>query len=170
MLIFRKPIEGVERPQMPADVVIVGLGALGCVSADLLVRAGVGHVRLVDRDVVELANLQRQTLYSESDVERPKAEAAAERLRRVNSTVHIDAVPRDVHSGTVSDILAGARLIIDGTDNFETRFLLNEAALDLRIPFIYGGAIATYDSYIGVPFICSSMAAPTAACCGSISG
>jgi molybdopterin-synthase adenylyltransferase len=127
-----------------AHVVIVGLGALGCVSADLLVRAGVGHVRLVDRDVVELVNLQRQTLYSESDVEKPKAEAAAERLRRVNSSVHIDAVPRDVHSGTVSDILADVTLVVDGTDNFETRFLLNEAALDLRLPFVYGGAIATY--------------------------
>jgi adenylyltransferase/sulfurtransferase len=89
-------------------------------------------------------NLQRQTLYSESDVEKPKSEAAAERLRRVNSTVRIDAVPRDVHSGTVSDILAGARLVVDGTDNFETRFLLNEATLDRGIPFIYGGAIATY--------------------------
>jgi adenylyltransferase/sulfurtransferase len=133
-----------------ADVVIIGLGALGSVSADLLVRAGVGHVRLVDRDVVELVNLQRQTLYSESDVERPKAEAAAERLRRVNSTVHIDAVSRDVHSGTVSDILAGARLLVDGTDNFETRFLLNEAALDRGIPFIYGGAIATYGMVLAI--------------------
>ena len=140
-----------------AHAVIVGLGALGCVSADLLVRAGIGHVRLVDRDVVELVNLQRQTLYSESDVERPKAEAAAERLRRVNSTVQIEAVPRDVHSGTVSGILAGADLVLDGTDNFETRFLLNEATLDLGLPFVYGGAIATY----GMVF---SIRSPDTAC------
>jgi adenylyltransferase/sulfurtransferase len=133
-----------------ADVVIIGLGALGCVSADLLVRAGVGRVRLVDRDVVEMVNLQRQTLYSESDVDRPKAEAAAERLRRVNSSIRIDAVPRDVHSGTVTDIVEGASLIVDGTDNFETRFLLNEAALDRGMPFIYGGAIATYGMVLAI--------------------
>jgi len=133
-----------------ADVVIIGLGALGCVSADLLVRAGVGRVRLVDRDVVEMVNLQRQTLYSESDVDRPKAEAAAERLRRVNSSIRIDAVPRDVHSGTVTDIVEGASLLVDGTDNFETRFLLNEAALDRGMPFIYGGAIATYGMVLAI--------------------
>jgi molybdopterin-synthase adenylyltransferase len=133
-----------------ADVVIIGLGALGCVSADLLVRAGVGRVRLVDRDVVEMVNLQRQTLYSELDVDRPKAEAAAERLRRVNSSIRIDAVPRDVHSGTVTDIVEGASLIVDGTDNFETRFLLNEAALDRGMPFIYGGAIATYGMVLAI--------------------
>jgi adenylyltransferase/sulfurtransferase len=133
-----------------ADVVIIGLGALGCVSADLLVRAGVGRVRLVDRDVVEMVNLQRQTLYSESDVDRPKAEAAAERLRRVNSSIRIDAVPRDVHSGTVIAIVEGANLIVDGTDNFETRFLLNEAALDRGMPFIYGGAIATYGMVLAI--------------------
>ena len=133
-----------------ADVVIIGLGALGSVSADLLVRAGVGHVRLVDRDVVELVNLQRQTLYSESDVDRPKAEAAAERLRRVNSSIRIDAVPRDVHSGTVTDIVEGASLVVDGTDNFETRYLLNEAALDRGMPFIYGGAIATYGMVLAI--------------------
>ena len=124
--------------------VIVGLGALGSLSADLLVRAGVGHVRLVDRDVVELVNLQRQTLFSESDVERPKAEAAAERLRRVNSSIAIEAVPKDVHSASVDSILEEADVVVDGTDNLETRFLLNEAAIDRGIGFVYGGAIATY--------------------------
>lgn len=123
---------------------VVGLGALGSVSADLLVRAGVGRVRLVDRDVVELVNLQRQTLYSEADVDRPKADAAAERLRRVNSTVRIEAVPRDVHSATANEVLDGADIVLDGTDNLETRFLLNESAIDLEIPFVYAGAIATY--------------------------
>ncbi len=137
--------------------VVVGLGALGSVSADLLVRAGVGHVRLVDRDVVELVNLQRQTLYSESDLERPKAEAAAERLRNVNSTVEIEAVPRDVHSASVETILTGSNVVLDGTDNLETRFLLNEAAIDLGVPFVYGGAIATY----GMVF---AMRVPDTAC------
>jgi adenylyltransferase/sulfurtransferase len=140
-----------------AHAVVVGLGALGSVSSDLLVRAGIGHIRLVDRDVVELVNLQRQTLYSEMDLERPKAEAAAERLRAVNSNVRIEAVPRDVHSGTVQDIFARADIVVDGTDNLETRFLLNEAAMDRGIPFVYGGAIATY----GMVF---AMRSPDTAC------
>src|SRR5207249_2880719 len=101
-------------------------------------------MHLVDRDVVEVVNLQRQTLYSEADVDKPKAEAAAERLRQVNSDVQIEGVPRDVHSATAKDILQDADLVVDGTDNLETRFLLNEAATDLVIPFVYGGAIATY--------------------------
>jgi len=133
-----------QRALREANVVVVGLGALGSVSSDLLVRAGVGRMRLVDRDVVEVVNLQRQTLYSEADVDKPKAEAAAERLRQVNSDVQIEGVPRDVHSATAKDILQDADLVVDGTDNLETRFLLNEAATDLVIPFVYGGAIATY--------------------------
>jgi len=133
-----------QRSLRESKAVVVGLGALGSISSDLLVRAGVGNVRLVDRDVVEFVNLQRQTLYSEADVDKPKAEAAAERLRRVNSEVRIEAVPRDVHSATAKDILKDATLVLDGTDNLETRFLLNEAALDLGIPFVYAGAIATY--------------------------
>jgi len=127
-----------------AHVAVIGVGALGCVSADLLARAGVGHLRLVDRDVVEVVNLQRQTLYSEADVDRPKAEAAAERLRAVNSTIRIEAVPKDVHAATVAGVVDGVDLIVDGADNLETRFLLNEAALDARLAFVYGGAVGTY--------------------------
>ncbi len=129
---------------------VVGLGALGSISADLLARAGVGHLRLVDRDVVELANLQRQSLYAEADVDRPKADAAADRLRRVNSDIEIEAVAKDVHASTVRDILLDADLIVDGTDNLETRFLLNEAAIDAGIPFVYGGAIATYGMVLAI--------------------
>jgi adenylyltransferase/sulfurtransferase len=146
-----------QRALGASRVVVVGLGALGSVSSDLLVRAGVGHVRLVDRDVVELVNLQRQTLYAETDVDTPKAEAAARRLRSVNDSVHVEAVPRDVHSATVRGILAGVDAIVDGTDNLETRFLLNEAAMDLGIPLVYGGAIATY----GMVF---SIRSPETAC------
>ena len=146
-----------QRALSEARAVVVGLGALGCISSDLLVRAGVGHVRLVDRDVVELVNLQRQTLYAEGDVDQPKAEAAAERLRLVNSTAGIEAVPKDVHSATVKAILADANIAVDGTDNLETRFLLNEAAMDVGIPFVYGGAIATY----GMVF---AIRAPDTAC------
>jgi adenylyltransferase/sulfurtransferase len=133
-----------QRRLSRAHAAVVGLGALGSVSSDLLARAGVGHLRLVDRDVVELTNLQRQSLYSESDVDRPKAEAAAERLRSVNSELDIEAVSKDLHAATAREILREADIILDGTDNLETRFLLNEAAIDLGIPFVYGGAIATY--------------------------
>jgi molybdopterin/thiamine biosynthesis adenylyltransferase len=137
--------------------VVVGLGALGSVASDLLARAGIGHLRLVDRDVVELVNLQRQTLYSEADVDRPKAEAAADRLRAVNASIDIESVAKDLHAATVGEVLRGAHLVIDGTDNLETRYLLNEAALDARIPFVYGGAIGTY----GMIF---AMRSPETAC------
>src|SRR2546427_11359586 len=122
--------------------VVIGLGALGSISSDLLARAGVGHLRLVDRDVVELTNLQRQSLYSESDVDRPKADAAAERLRSVNSQIEIEPLSKDVHSATVRDLLRDADIVVDGTDNLETRFLLNEAAIEANVPFVDGGAIA----------------------------
>ncbi len=127
-----------------ARAVVVGLGSLGSLSADLLARAGIGHLRLVDRDVVELVNLQRQSLYSEDDIDRPKADAAAERLRRVNSEIEVEAMPKDVHAATAMEVLRDADIILDGTDNLETRFLLNEAALEAEVPFVYGGAIATY--------------------------
>src|SRR5256712_7061596 len=140
-----------------ARAVVVGLGALGSISSDLLARAGVGHLRLVDRDVVELTNLQRQLLYAERDVDRPKAEAAAERLRSVNSEIEIEPVSKDVHSATVREILRGADVVVDGTDNLETRFLVNEAAIESDIPFVYGGAIATY----GMAF---AILSPVAAC------
>src|SRR2546425_8060553 len=120
----------------------IGLGALGSISSDLLAGAGVGHLRLVDRDVVEFTNLQRQSLYSESDVDRPKADAAAERLRSVNSQIEVEPLSKDVHSATVRDILHDMDIVVDGTDNLETRFLLNEAAIEANIPFVYGGGLA----------------------------
>lgn len=132
-----------QRALSRSCIVVIGMGAIGCVSADLLARAGVGHLRLVDRDVVELANLQRQTLYSEEDLDRPKAEAAAARLRAVNRVIGIEAVAKDVHAANVAEILHGADLVMDGTDNLETQYLLNEAALDARLPFVYGGAVGT---------------------------
>ncbi len=126
-----------------ARVVIVGLGALGGVTADLLARAGIGRLRLVDRDVVEETNLQRQTLYTEDDIDRTKVEAAASRLRAVNGSIEIEGVAKDVHAASVADVVRGTDLIVDGTDNLETRHLLNEAALDARVPFVYGGAVGT---------------------------
>src|SRR3989442_5163508 len=116
-----------QRELARARAVVIGLGALGSISSDLLARAGVGHLRLVDRDVVELTNLQRQSLYSESDVDPPKADAAAEQLRSVNSQIEIEPLSKDVHSVTVPDLLRETDIGVDGTDNFETRLLPNQA-------------------------------------------
>ena len=126
-----------------ARVVVIGCGALGCVSSELLVRAGIGTTRVVDRDVVELTNLQRQTLYAESDIGTPKATAARDRLRAINSDVEIEAMIDDVDADTIRALAADCDLIIDGLDNFETRFLVNDYSVATGTPWIYGGAIGT---------------------------
>lgn len=132
-----------QRKLLGSHVAVVGLGALGTVSATLLARAGVGHLKLIDRDVVELVNLQRQVLYEEEDVGLPKALTAAERLTRVNSSIRIEARAKDLSHVNVRELLAGSDVVVDGTDNLETRFLVNEAALEMNLPWIYGGAIGT---------------------------
>lgn len=128
-----------------ARVLIVGCGALGCSLADLLVRAGVGHLTIVDRDVVELTNLQRQTLFDERDAAEglPKAEAARRRLARINSQVEVRAVIADYTSRNAESLASAAQLFLDGTDNFETRYLLNDLAVKRNVPYIYGGAVGT---------------------------
>jgi adenylyltransferase/sulfurtransferase len=139
---------GVDGQQLIASarVVVVGCGALGSVSAELLARAGVGFLRLVDRDFVEICNLQRQLLYDESDAQAalPKAVAARARLLRVNSGIHVEAVVADLVSSNAEDLLGGATVILDGTDNFETRYLINDFAVQRSIPWIYGGAVGSY--------------------------
>ncbi|QJC53100.1 thiazole biosynthesis adenylyltransferase ThiF [Paenibacillus albicereus] len=122
---------------------VVGVGALGCVIASHLARSGVGELRLIDRDVVELSNLQRQLLYDEEDAAAslPKAEAAAAKLRRANGSISIRAYATDLHAGNADELLGGAQLILDGTDNFQTRYLLNDYAVRAGIPWIYGGAV-----------------------------
>lgn len=124
-------------------MLVLGVGALGSQAADLLARAGVGRLRIVDRDVVELTNLQRQTLFAEADVESPKADAAARRLAAVNSDIEIEPLAMDFNVRTYEEVLDGVNLVIDGTDNMETRLLLNDACLKLKIPWVYGGAVAT---------------------------
>jgi len=124
-------------------VTVVGLGAIGSVTAALLGRAGVGHLRLIDRDVVEISNLQRQALFTEADVDRPKAVVARERLAAVNSEVAVEALAKDVNPANAEDLLAGAGLVLDGTDNMETRLLLNDVSLKARVPWVYAGAVAT---------------------------
>lgn len=127
-----------------SSVVIVGCGALGSLQAELLARAGVGRLRLVDRDIVEATNLQRQTLYDEADAAAatPKALAAAARLRRVNSAIAIEGVVRDLTPDNCGELLAGAGVVLDGTDNAETRYLINDWAVAHRVPWIYGAAVA----------------------------
>lgn len=128
-----------------AFAVVVGCGALGTVIASSLVRAGVGRVRVIDRDFIEYHNLQRQLLFTEKDIEDnlPKAVAAERHLREANSAVEVDGVVADFSRGNAEKLVEGAGVILDGLDNFETRFLINDVALKLAIPWVYGGAIAS---------------------------
>lgn len=135
-----------QRRLCAARVLVCGCGALGSVIADTLARAGVGMLRLVDRDFVELSNLQRQVLFDEEDVRQrlPKAIAAAEKLQRINSQARIEPVVADVTYRNVLELVSGVDLIMDGTDNFEVRFLLNDAALETGTAWIYGGCVAAH--------------------------
>lgn len=131
---------------------IVGLGALGSVQAELLARAGVGTLRLLDRDFVELSNLQRQTLYDESAAAEalPKAVAAARRLAQVNSSIRLEPVVADLTPANIEELLEGVTLILDATDNFETRYLINDFAVREGIPWIYGAAVGSYGLKLAV--------------------
>ena len=135
-----------QRRIRAARVAVVGLGALGSVQADLLARAGVGALRLIDRDFVEISNLQRQTLYEESDAAEalPKAVAAGRRLARVNSEVQIEPLVGDLSPRNIDETLEGVDLILDATDNFETRYLINDFAVRGGIPWVYGAAVGSY--------------------------
>ena len=129
-----------------AHVAIVGVGALGCAIADHLARAGVGTLTLVDRDVVEPTNLQRQCLFAEADVGSPKASAAATRLAAVNSSVRVYAEVADCDADNAERVLGilaqRPAVLVDGTDNFQTRYLLNDLSVKHGIPHVYGGAVA----------------------------
>jgi len=126
-----------------ASAVVVGCGALGTNIANNLARSGLGRIRIVDRDFVELDNLQRQVLFDEGHVARrlPKAVAAAERLREINSTVALEARVAEVSAANVEALIAGADLVLDGSDNVELRLLLNDACLSARVPYVFGGAV-----------------------------
>ncbi|PYZ94302.1 thiamine biosynthesis protein ThiF [Salipaludibacillus keqinensis] len=126
-------------------VLIVGMGALGTVVANHLARAGVGNLVFCDRDYVEMSNLQRQTLFDEDDVARflPKAVAAEQKLRKLNSSINIEGHVTDITSENVEEFMNGVDVIIDGTDNFQTRYLLNDVAYKYEVPFIYGGAVSS---------------------------
>ncbi len=128
-----------------ARVVVVGCGANGTVIANTLARAGVGTLVIADRDFVEWNNLQRQVLFDEEDVRRgaPKAVAAAEKLRRINALIHVEGVVTDVNAENIEELIAGATVVCDGTDNFSTRFLINDACVKHNLPWVYGGAVGS---------------------------
>jgi adenylyltransferase/sulfurtransferase len=127
-------------------VVVVGCGALGALQTSFLARAGVGTLRIIDRDFVEESNLQRQVLFDEQDVREvlPKAAAAEKKLRVVNSLVNVEGIVDEVNASTVDRLLGGFDLIMDASDNFEVRFLINEYAIKNNIPWIYGACVGSY--------------------------
>jgi len=137
--------EAGQRRLLASRVTICGCGALGTVLANHLARAGVGRIRIVDRDFIETHNLQRQVLFDEQDVadNLPKAEAAARKLRAINSSIAIEPVVTDIDHTNILDLVGDADLILDGTDNFETRYLINDAAVKLGKPWIFGGVLGS---------------------------
>ncbi len=136
--------EAGQQRLLDSSAVLVGCGATGTAVANLLVRAGLGALRIIDRDFVEPSNLQRQTLFEESDAREnlPKAVAAERRLRAINSAARVEAIVADLTPQNARELLSGFPLILDGTDNFETRLLLNDASIALGIPWIYAAAVA----------------------------
>lgn len=137
---------------LDSKVLLVGCGALGASHAEMLTRAGVGFLRVVDRDFVEFSNLQRQTLYSESDAEErlPKAIAAKNRLTSINSEIEIDAVVADINSSNIENLVEDVDLVIDGTDNFQVRYLVNDACVKSNKTWIYGAAVSSYGTTMTV--------------------
>lgn len=127
-------------------VTIIGCGALGSLQAEMLVRAGIGSLRIIDRDFVEESNLPRQVLFTEADAKenQPKAIAAARRLKLINSEINLDPLVADVNYANIEDLISDAQVILDGTDNFETRYLINDAAVKHGTPWVYGAAVGSY--------------------------
>jgi len=136
--------EGQER-LLSASIATIGCGALGSVQAQLLARAGVGKIRIVDRDVLEENNLQRQVIFDEEDVAAglPKAEAAARKLKKINSSIEIEGLVEDVTPRNIEGLITDMDLVLDGTDNIETRYLINDACVKHKKPWIYGAVIGT---------------------------
>lgn len=134
-----------QRRLLDSTALLLGCGALGCVAAEMLSRAGVGHLVIVDRDIVELTNLQRQVLFDERDVAEglPKAEAAKRRIRETNSAIRVTAIVDDINHTNIERFARGVNVLVDGLDNFETRYLANDVAVKLGIPYVYGAAVGT---------------------------
>jgi molybdopterin-synthase adenylyltransferase len=145
-ILFREIGREGQQKLLDSRVLLVGCGALGAAQAEMLARAGVGNLRIVDRDFVEFTNLQRQTLFKESDAaERlPKAVAAKTRIEEINSEIEVDAIVADVNSSNVERLIEDVDLVIDGTDNFQIRYVLNDACVKHRVTWIYGAAVSSY--------------------------
>lgn len=141
-----------QRKLLDARVLLVGCGALGASHAEMLARAGVGRLRIVDRDFVEFTNLQRQTLFKESDAaERiPKAIAAKQRIAEINSGVEVEAVVADINNSNIESLIEGCDIVLDGTDNFQIRYLVNDACVKLGTTWIYGAAVSSYGTTMTV--------------------
>ncbi|HSG63709.1 MAG TPA: ThiF family adenylyltransferase [Gammaproteobacteria bacterium] len=144
--------EGGQRRLHGSTAVVIGCGALGSLIADLLARAGVGRLVIIDRDLVELTNLQRQVLFDEQDVAdaMPKAEAAKRRIARVNSQIEVTAIVDDLNHRNIEHHASAADVLVDGLDNFETRYLVNDFAVARGVPYIYGGAVGTVGAAFAV--------------------
>ena len=141
-----------QRRLRQASITLVGCGALGSVMANTLVRAGVGSLRIIDRDFIELNNLQRQVLFDEHDIAQnlPKAEAAARKLHKVNSAVEVEGIVADLNPGNALAYCGDADLLLDGTDNLETRFLVNDVAVKQDIPWVYGACVGAEGLVLGI--------------------
>jgi molybdopterin/thiamine biosynthesis adenylyltransferase len=145
-ILFSEIGEAGQERLLTSRAVLVGCGALGTAAANLLVRAGLRKLRIIDRDFVEPSNLQRQTLFDEADARQalPKAVAAERRLRAINSGAEIEGITSDVTPKNAIELLSGFELVLDGTDNFETRLLLNDVSVSLRVPWIYAAVVGSY--------------------------
>jgi len=145
-ILFREIGRKGQAKLLASRVLIVGCGALGASHAEMLARAGIGKLRIVDRDYVEFTNLQRQTLYKESDARDrlPKVIAAKQRLAEINSGIEVDAIVADVNNSNVEDLIRDCDVVLDGTDNFQVRYLLNDACVKHNINWIYGAAVSSY--------------------------
>lgn len=151
-ILFREIGREGQEKLLNSRVLLVGCGALGASHAEMLARAGVGKLRIVDRDFVEFTNLQRQTLFKESDAEErlPKAIAAKHRIAEINSGIEVVAIVADVNNSNVESLIAGCDLVLDGSDNFQVRYLLNDACVKNRVTWIYGAAVSSYGTTMTV--------------------
>lgn len=145
-ILFPGIAEQGQQNLLDARVAVVGCGALGSFQAGALARAGIGFLRVIDRDYVELSNLQRQWLFDECDAEQalPKAVAAARKIAGINGGVCVEPMAADLTPSNADDCLGGVDLILDGTDNFETRYLINDFAVERGVPWVYGAAVGSY--------------------------
>ncbi|WLR55669.1 ThiF family adenylyltransferase [Mesobacillus subterraneus] len=151
-ILFQPVGRGGQEKLLKSSAVIVGMGALGTVISNHLVRSGVGHVRIIDRDLVELSNLQRQTLYDEDDAGEnlPKVIAAEKKLKKINSEIKVEPIIADLTLDNAEDLLAGFDVIVDGTDNFMDRYLINDVAAKHGIPWVYGGAVSSRGMFAAI--------------------